>query len=43
MIPLPTVLGHETVTLPGIGTKFLPLFDNILPVRFLVYASLAAP
>jgi hypothetical protein len=42
VIPLPTVLGHETVTLPGVGTKFLPLFDNILPVRFLVYASLAS-
>jgi hypothetical protein len=41
VIPLPTVLGHETVTLPGIGRKFLPLFDNILPVRFLVYTSLA--
>src|SRR5262249_3089066 len=41
VVPLPTVLGHEKVTLPGIGTKFLPLFDNILPVRFLVYASLA--
>jgi hypothetical protein len=42
VIPLPTVLGHEKVTLPGVGTKFLPLFDNILPVRFLVYASLAS-
>jgi hypothetical protein len=41
VIPLPTVLGHEKVTLPGVGTKFLPLFDNILPVRFVVYASLA--
>jgi len=42
ILPLPTVLGHEKVTLPVIGTKFLPLFDNILPVRFLVYASLAS-
>jgi hypothetical protein len=42
VVPLPTVLGHEKVTLPGVGTKFLPLFDNILPVRFLVYASLAS-
>jgi len=42
IIPLPTVLGHEKVTLPVIGTKFLPLFDNILPVRFLVYFALAA-
>ncbi len=42
VVPLPTVLGHETVTLPGVGRKFLPLFDNILPVRVLVYASLAS-
>jgi hypothetical protein len=42
VIPLPTPLGHETVTLPGVGTKFLPLFDNALPVRFALYASLAA-
>jgi hypothetical protein len=42
VIPLPTVLGHEKVTVPGVGTKFLPLFDNILPVRFLVYASLTS-
>jgi hypothetical protein len=42
ILPLPTLLGHETVTLPGLGRRFLPLFDNILPVRFLVYASLAS-
>jgi len=42
VVPLPTLLGHEKLTLPGIGTKFLPLFDNILPVRFLVYFALAA-
>jgi hypothetical protein len=39
--PIPTPLGHETVTLPGVGTKFLPLFDNALPVRFALYTSLA--
>ncbi len=42
LIPLPTLLGHQTLTLPGVGTKFLPLFDNVLPVRFALYASLAA-
>ncbi len=39
--PLPTLLGHNTIHLPGLGTKFLPLFDNILPVRFALYAALA--
>ena len=42
VVPLPTPLGHETVTVPGVGTKFLPLFDNALPVRFALYTSLAA-
>lgn len=42
VIPLPTPFGHETVTVPGVGTKFLPLFDNVLPVRFALYTSLAA-
>jgi hypothetical protein len=36
-IPLPTLLGHN-----AIGGHYLPLFDNILPVRFALYASLAA-
>jgi hypothetical protein len=39
--PIPTPFGHETVTLPGMGTKFLPLFDNALPVRFALYTALA--
>lgn len=39
--PIPTPFGHETVTLPGLGTRFLPLFDNALPVRFALYTSLA--
>ena len=40
LIPLPTLLGHDTLTIPGLGKKFLPLFDNILPVRFALYAGL---
>ncbi len=39
--PLPTLLGHDTLTIPGLGKKFLPLFDNILPARFALYAVLA--
>jgi hypothetical protein len=42
ILPLPTLLGHETLDLPVLGRKFLPLFDNVLPVRFLLYASLAS-
>jgi hypothetical protein len=42
VVPLPTLLGHQTVTVPGVGTKFIPLFDNALPVRFAFYTSLAA-
>ena len=40
-IPLPTLLGHNSISLPGLRHHFLPLFDNILPVRFALYASLA--
>ncbi len=39
VIPLPNVLGHQTITIGG-RTKFLPLLDNILPVRFALYAAL---
>jgi hypothetical protein len=42
LIPLPTIFGHESVTLPGIGTKSLSVFNNTLPARFAVYTSLAA-
>ena len=42
VLPLPTPFGHDSVELPGLGRKFLPLFDNTLPVRFAVYSSLAA-
>jgi hypothetical protein len=41
IVPLPTLLGHNRMTFPVIGKKFLPLFDNILPVRFALYAALA--
>ena len=40
IVPLPTPLGHQTISLGG-HTKFLPLLDNILPVRFSMYAALA--
>jgi hypothetical protein len=39
VIPLPNVLGHQTISIGG-RTKFLPLLDNILPVRFALYAAL---
>jgi hypothetical protein len=41
IVPLPTVFGHVTVTLPGMGRRFLLVLDNVLPVRFVSYASLA--
>jgi hypothetical protein len=40
-VALPTLLGHNSISLPGLRPHFLPLFDNILPVRFALYASLA--
>ena len=40
-MPLPTPLGHQTISLAG-HTKFLPLLDNVLPVRLSMYAALAA-
>jgi hypothetical protein len=40
VLPLPNVLGHQTISIGG-HTKFLPLLDNILPVRFALYAALA--
>ncbi len=42
VLPLPTPLGHETLTLPGVGTKHVPLFNNALPVRLVLFASLAS-
>ncbi len=41
VFPLPTPLGHERLTVPGAGSHLIPLVDNILPVRFALYASLA--
>ena len=39
--PLPTPFGHNTLDIPGIGSKYIPFFDNTLPARFSLYASLA--
>jgi hypothetical protein len=41
IVPLPTPLGHQTISVAG-HTKFLPLLDNVLPVRLSMYAALAA-
>jgi hypothetical protein len=41
VFPIPTPFGHDSVTVPGVGRKFLPLFNNALPVRFALYTSLA--
>jgi hypothetical protein len=41
VFPIPTPFGHDSITLPGVGRKFLPLFNNALPVRFALYTSLA--
>jgi hypothetical protein len=40
-IPLPTLIGRNSLSIPGLGRHYLPLFDNVLPVRFALYASLA--
>jgi hypothetical protein len=40
VLPLPTPFGHQTLNLPGLGTTNIPLFNNTLPVRFMMYASL---
>ncbi|HWB22131.1 MAG TPA: hypothetical protein VG652_04530 [Gaiellaceae bacterium] len=40
VFPLLTPFGHETLKLPGLGTTNVPLFNNTLPVRFMMYASL---
>jgi hypothetical protein len=42
VVTLPTVFGHDSVDVPGIGKKSVPLFNNTLPVRFAVYVALAA-
>jgi len=40
LFPLPTPFGHETLNLPVLGLTNIPLFNNTLPVRFMMYASL---
>jgi hypothetical protein len=42
LLPIPTVFGHQAMTLPVIGLTHLPLFDNTLPNRFSLYVSLVA-
>jgi hypothetical protein len=42
VVPLPTPFGHDTITLPGRQPHPLPLIDNVLPVRFALYSTLAA-
>ncbi len=41
LVPLPTPFGHDTLDLPGVGSKYLPLLDNTLPERFALYSALA--
>lgn len=40
VVPLPTPFGHETISLPGRPPHYLPLLDNILPIRFALYTAL---
>jgi hypothetical protein len=40
VLPLPTPFGHDTLNLPVVGLTHIPLFNNTLPVRFVMYASL---
>ncbi|HEY4345960.1 MAG TPA: hypothetical protein VGM80_00095 [Gaiellaceae bacterium] len=42
LFPLPTLLGHDRISIPGHGQKTVPIFNNTLPVRLTVYTSLAA-
>jgi hypothetical protein len=41
LLPLPTPFGHNSLDLPGVGRKYLPLLDNTLPARFALYTALA--
>jgi hypothetical protein len=41
LVPLPTIFGHDSFDIPGVGDKYVPLFNNTLPIRFSLYASLA--
>ena len=42
LVPLPTPFGHDNLTVPGLGTRPFPIFDNTLAVRLTLYTSLAA-
>jgi hypothetical protein len=41
LIPLPTLFGHNSLDIAGAGRHLVPLFNNVLPVRIMVYATLA--
>ncbi len=41
LFAIPNVFGHDKLTLPGLGSHYLPLFDNTLPARFALYTALA--
>lgn len=42
LLPLPTILGHNRLALPGLGSHLVPLFNNVLPTRIMLYASLVS-
>lgn len=41
VVPLPTLLGHDSLNVPGLGPTHVPLFNNVLANRLMLYASLA--
>ena len=41
LMPIPTPFGHDTLPIPGVGSKHVPLFDNTLPIRFSLFAAIA--
>ena len=41
LLPILTPFGHDTLPIPGKGSKHVPLFDNTLPIRFSLFASIA--
>jgi hypothetical protein len=42
VIPLPSPFGHNSLTIPGMRPHLLPLLNNILPMRMVLYAALVA-
>src|SRR5262249_49885845 len=42
LLPLPTVFGHNRATVPELGSHLVPLFNNVLPVRIMLYAALGS-